>query len=103
MKTITIQELHEETEQWVRLAADYGELIVTDEGTAIARIFPEPSEPAVRDKAEVPYFARRVISPEFAKYLASGEVRPGTDITQMISEDRDRPILGGACGSTVPS
>lgn len=88
MKTITIRELHERTGQWVRKAERHGEIIITDRGEPIAKIVPQPKEP------EVPYFARRQMSPEFKKLWDTGRLGAGgTDVTQMISEDReDRSI-----------
>ena len=86
MKTITIRELHEKTGQWVRQAARHGEIAITDRGRTVAKIVPQASEP------EVPYFARRKLTPAFRKLMESGKLRGGTDSTTIISEDRDRPI-----------
>lgn len=83
MKTITIRELHDKTGAWLRKAADMGEIHVTDHGKTIAKIVPQEQE------QEVPYFARRKMSPAFAKLMKSGKLRGGTDSTQTISEDRD--------------
>jgi antitoxin (DNA-binding transcriptional repressor) of toxin-antitoxin stability system len=83
MKTISIRELHEKTGEWVRSAAKYGGLIVTDRGRTIAKIIPHEEE------VEVPYFARRKMSPEFRRLFESGKLRGATDSTQLISEDRD--------------
>jgi antitoxin (DNA-binding transcriptional repressor) of toxin-antitoxin stability system len=83
MKTISIRELHEKTGEWVRNAAKYGEVAVTDRGRTIARIVPQEEE------VEIPYFARRKMSPAFRKLLESGKLGRGTDSTQLISEDRD--------------
>lgn len=86
MKTITIRELHEKTGRWVREAARHGEILVTDRGKTVAKIVPQPPE------SEVPYFARRKLSPAFRKLMESGKLSGGTDSTQIISEDRDRNI-----------
>lgn len=83
MKTISIRELHEKTGQWVRLVRRHGEIVVTDRGEAIARITPEKPLP------EVPYFARRVLSPAFQKLARSGKLGRGTDSTTAISEERE--------------
>ena len=83
MKTISIRQLHEKTGEWVRDAARQGELTVTDRGRAVARIVPHVAEP------EVPYFARRKLSPSFTTLAASGRLRGGTDSTQIVSDDRD--------------
>ncbi len=57
MKTITIRELHHNTGQWVREAARFGEIHVTERGETIAKIVPQA--PA----HEIPYFARVANSP----------------------------------------
>jgi antitoxin (DNA-binding transcriptional repressor) of toxin-antitoxin stability system len=84
MKTITIRELHRNTGEWVRKAARFGEIHVSERGKTIAKIVPQPSQP------EIPYFARRKLNPQFRRIMR--RLRGGTDITQIISEDRDRPI-----------
>lgn len=44
MKEISIQELHKDTDQWVRLAASREQIIITDGGQPIAALTPlEPS------------------------------------------------------------
>ncbi len=82
MKTITIRELHAKTGEWVRLAAHFGELGVTDRGRTVAKIVPD------EDSREIPYFARRLSSPAFQKMLKSGKLLGGTDSTESISTDR---------------
>jgi len=84
MKTISIRELHHNTGKWVRKAAEVGEIHVSERGKTIARILPQEPTP------EVPYFARRKLSPAFRKIMH--RLEGGTDSTQIISEDRDRPI-----------
>ncbi len=84
MKTITIRELHHNTGQWVREAARFGEIHVTERGKTIAKIVPQA--PA----HEIPYFARRKLTPRFRAIM--DKLQGGTDSTQIISEDRDRPI-----------
>ncbi len=84
MKTVSIRELHSRTGQLVRAAARHGEIRVTDSGRVIAKIVPE-TEPA-----EVPYFARRKMSPVFRRLYENGRLGAGgTDVTQLISEDRE--------------
>ncbi len=83
MKSITIRELHDKTGEWVRLAARYGEVAVTDRGKTVAKIVPPNAEP------ETPYFAQRDSSPAFRKLLRNGKLRGGTDSTALISQDRD--------------
>ena len=82
MKTISIHELHEETDQWVRQAAQYGEILVTDSGKSVAKLVP------MNDSPKRASFKDWQPSPEFATIMH----RPvgGTDSTQIISEDRDR-------------
>jgi prevent-host-death family protein len=86
MKPISIRELHEKTGEYVRKAARDGEILVTDRGRTIARIV------AQEDSPEVPYFARRKLSPAFCKLMKGGKLRGGTDSTQIVSDDRDRSI-----------
>jgi prevent-host-death family protein len=83
MKTVTIRELHTKTGELVRDASRHGEIWVTDNGRVVARILPQ-AEPA-----EVPYFARRKLSPGFKKLDESGKTGRGTDSTVAISEDRE--------------
>ena len=84
MKTITIRQLHERTGHWVRQAERHGEILVTDSGALVAKILPE-----IKPR-KVPYFARRQMSPEFKKLWESGKLGAGgTDVTEMISDDRE--------------
>jgi prevent-host-death family protein len=87
MKTITIRELHAKTGRWVRDAVHHGEILVTDHGRAVARIVPENQNRAV------PYFARRKMSVAFRKLSESGRLTGGTDVTRIISEDREDRAL----------
>jgi len=86
MKRISIRELHEKTGKYIRKAAKEGELLVTDRGKAIAKIVPQ------RETPEVPYFARRVLTPGFRRLGKNGRLRGGTDATRIVSDDRDRPV-----------
>ena len=86
MKTISIRELHERTGEYVRKAAEAGEIYVTDRGKTVAKIVPQ------QDKPETPYFARRKLTPAFRKLMKSGKLRGGADSTGIVSEDRDRPV-----------
>ena len=56
---------------------------MTDDGRIVARILPE------RDQAEVPYFARRKVLPEFRALQNVGKLTARTDSTLAISEDRE--------------
>jgi prevent-host-death family protein len=86
MKAISIRELHEKTGDYVRKAAKSGEIYITDRGRTIAKIVPQ------EESLDVPYFARRKLTPAFRKLMANGKLREGTDSTIIISEDRDRPL-----------
>jgi antitoxin (DNA-binding transcriptional repressor) of toxin-antitoxin stability system len=86
MRTISIRALHEKTGEWIRQAAKYGEITVTDRGRAIAKIQPQA------DPRDIPYFARRRMSPAFRGLMQRGKLRGGTDSTQIVSQDRDRRI-----------
>ena len=82
MKTISIHELHAETDQWVRQAAHYGEILVTDSGRTVAKLVPldeSPQKSSLKDWQPSPAFAAIMHRPV-----------GGTDSTLMISEDRDR-------------
>ncbi len=81
--TVTIRELHARTGELVRQAARHGEIRVTDSGRIVAKILPE-AEPA-----QVPYFARRKVSPAFKRLDESGKTGRGTDSTIAISEERE--------------
>jgi len=83
MKTISIRELHEKTGQWVREAGRHGQIVVTDRGKTVAAIVPHVAEP------EVPYFARRKLTPAFRRLMKRGKLRGGTDSTEAISRERD--------------
>lgn len=81
--TVTIRELHARTGELVRQAARHGKIRVTDSGRIVAKILPE-AEPA-----QVPYFARRKVSPAFKRLDESGKTGRGTDSTIAISEERE--------------
>lgn len=83
MMTVTIRELHARTGELVRQAARHGKIRVTDSGRIVAKILPE-AEPA-----QVPYFARRKVSPAFKRLDESGKTGRGTDSTIAISEERE--------------
>ena len=84
MKTVSIRELHHNTGEWIRKAARFGEIHVTERGKTIAKIIPQAPP------HEIPYFARRKLSRRFRAIM--DKLEGGTDSTQIISEDRDRPI-----------
>jgi antitoxin (DNA-binding transcriptional repressor) of toxin-antitoxin stability system len=86
MRQISIRELHERTGEWVRRAAGYGELWITDRGHVIAKLV---AHAAADGK---PYFARRKPSAAFRRLAERGKLRRGTDSTTLISEDRSRRV-----------
>ena len=45
MKTITIRELHHRTGEWIRKAAEVGEIDVSERGKTIAKIVPQAALP----------------------------------------------------------
>lgn len=83
MKRVTLRELHAKTGQLVREASRHGQILVTDNGRAIAKIVPETEGNAV------PYFGRRKPSAAFSRLDASGKTGHGTDVTRLISDDRE--------------
>lgn len=83
MKTVTIRELHAKTGELVRQAAKHGEILVTDSGRTIAKILPQTQDIAL------PYFAGRQPSRAFMKLDESDRTGRGTDVTQLISDDRE--------------
>jgi antitoxin (DNA-binding transcriptional repressor) of toxin-antitoxin stability system len=76
---ITIRQLHDETGQWVRKAAQLGELQVTERGVVVAKLVPANPLPPI------PYFSQRKLRPAFANAVLRG----GRDSTEAISAERD--------------
>jgi antitoxin (DNA-binding transcriptional repressor) of toxin-antitoxin stability system len=83
MKTVSISELHARTGKWVRAASRHGRILVTYKGETIATILPET------EVSRRPYFSERNVSAAFSKLEGRSETGRGTDITKMISEDRE--------------
>jgi prevent-host-death family protein len=81
MKSISIRELHEHTEDWVRRATEEEPIILKDNGRPVARIVPIPAP-----SAENP-FPNRKLLPGFAELQS--RLRGGTDSTEIVSEMRD--------------
>ena len=81
MASISIRELHENTDLWVRKATEQEPIVLTDEGQAVAKIVP-----VVRAKVPNPFHARQLL-PGFAELQA--KLSGGTDSSQIISEMRD--------------
>jgi antitoxin (DNA-binding transcriptional repressor) of toxin-antitoxin stability system len=82
MRRISIRDLHDETEKWVREAARVDELVVTDRGNPIATIVPYREPPSGNP------FKTRKLRPGYAALL--GRLRGGTDSSTIVSEGRDR-------------
>jgi prevent-host-death family protein len=83
MKTVSIRELHAKTGELVRQAVYQGQILVTDRGRVVARIIPE------KDGDRIPFFRDRRPSAEFQLLDDSGRTARGTDVTVLISEDRE--------------
>jgi len=86
MKTVHLEELDEKTSQWLRDAARYDQVVVTERGQPIATIQPARLASSARK------FSERKLLPGFKALMESGKLRGGTDSTIIISEDRDRSI-----------
>ncbi len=81
MTAISISELHEHTDLWVRKASEQEPIVLTDKGLAVAKIVPMPGI-----KKENPFLTRKLL-PGFAELQS--KLHGGTDSTQIISEMRD--------------
>jgi antitoxin (DNA-binding transcriptional repressor) of toxin-antitoxin stability system len=81
MTAISIRELHENTDLWVRKATEQEPIVLTDGGQAVAKIVPVPVA-----NAEHPLLARKLL-PGFAELQV--RLAGGTDSAQVISEMRD--------------
>ena len=78
MSGITIRELHEHTEDWVRRDVA---VRILDQGKVIAILTPVPRKPQGNP------FLNRKILPGYAAIMHKSY--DGKDSTQIISEDRD--------------
>ncbi len=83
MKRVTLRQLHAKTGELVRQASRHGQILVTDNGRTIAKILPET------DGGGVPYFSQRKCSTAFSRLDRSGKTGRGTDVTQLVSEERE--------------
>ena len=81
MTAISINELHANTDLWVRKATEQEPIVLTDQGRAVAKIVPLPAV-----HAENPFLTRKLL-PGFAELQA--KLSGGTDSTRIISEMRD--------------
>ena len=82
MKEISIRELHRRTGAWVRNARKYGEILVRDRNTPVAKLVPVSGEPPEN------VFTHWKPLKKFAKALD----RPvgGTPAEDIIGQDRNR-------------
>ena len=81
MTAISIHELHENTDLWVRKSTEQEPIVLTDKGRAVAKIVPVPVA-----NAENPFLTRKLL-PGFAELQA--KLSGGTDSAQIISDMRD--------------
>ncbi len=81
MTAISIHELHENTDVWVRKATEKEPVILTENGQAVAKIVPLTCATVGNP------FLNRKLLPGFAELQA--KLSGGTDSTQIISEMRD--------------
>jgi len=81
MTAISIHELHEHTDLWVRKATEQEPIVLTDNGRPVAKIVPVHTEPEPN-----PFLTRKLL-PGFAEL--QGKLHGGTDSTQIVSEMRD--------------
>src|SRR5437762_275201 len=77
MKQITIEQLHQETERWVKEAADNGGIVVTKDGVPLATLGQFASEKRKQWAQE------RLAALEKMPFIP-------VDSADLISEDRDR-------------
>jgi antitoxin (DNA-binding transcriptional repressor) of toxin-antitoxin stability system len=78
---ISIHELHENTDLWVRKATEQEPIVLTDKGRAVAKIVPVPAA-----NAGNPFLTRKLL-PGFAELQS--RLSGGTDSTRIVSEMRD--------------
>lgn len=84
MNAITIEDLHQKTEEWVRWAAKYGQIVVTDGGEAIAAI-----QPLRHANGDNPFANRRLV-PAYAAIM--NRLSAGTDSTDIVSQEREQTV-----------
>ena len=81
MTAISIHELHEHTELWVRKASGQDPIVVTDQGRAVAKLVSFPTA-----KVENPFLNRKLVP----GYEALMHKRyPGKESADIISDMRD--------------
>ena len=91
MTAISIRELHENTDAWVRKATEQEPVVLTENGQAVAKIVP-----VTVAKQENPFVTRKLL-PGFAELQA--KLSGGTDSTQIISEMRCGRCMTPRCGN----
>ncbi len=82
MKTLTIEELDEQTGRWLREVGQHDQVIVTDQGHPLVSIL------SARPAGGKAGFGNRVLLAEYRNQM--GRLGGGTDSTVIIAEDRDR-------------
>jgi antitoxin (DNA-binding transcriptional repressor) of toxin-antitoxin stability system len=80
MQTITIEELHEHTCEWVH-RSDLDQITVTEKGLPVAVLLP------IRRSSDRNPFLHRQLLPGYAEIM--DEPVGGTDSTEIISSMRD--------------
>ena len=81
MTAISIHELHENTDLWVRKATELEPIVVTDEGRAVAKIVPIPVA------RETHPFRTRKLVPGYEAIMHKRYAGP--DCTEAVSDMRD--------------
>jgi antitoxin (DNA-binding transcriptional repressor) of toxin-antitoxin stability system len=81
MVAISIKQLHEQTDHWVRQATELEPVVLTENGRAVAKIL------AVTAIAAANPFLTRKLLPGFAELQA--RLAGGTDSADILSEMRD--------------
>ena len=76
MKEITIEQLHQETDHWVKEAADNGGIVITEHGKPVAALWHHG--PVKREK----WLQKRLAALEQMPFIS-------VDSGEVISEDRE--------------
>jgi antitoxin (DNA-binding transcriptional repressor) of toxin-antitoxin stability system len=80
MRTISIRQLHEWTEAWVKKTAELGSITITEGGRPVARL------EAIREPRRGNPFLTRRLRPGYKRLM--GTLTAGTDSIVLVSEDR---------------
>jgi len=92
MKAISLRELHNNTGEWIRKAAEEEEIVITDRGTAVATV-----KPYKKSNAKKYTWANRPLRPGYAAAMKEGRLKTSGDSTFYISQDRtsrDNSVAG---------